>query len=434
MNEQQMEVNRLRQQITEANDGLVQANNESYNTLQQAMNEERQKSTLERQQLLSQIGALITGSAEAQEKRVSEHLTTAAKRFKSSEDDHMNMQQTYEDGMASWTSRNQVLIESCMKSRENVKTKIKGDWSAANESTGRIKQTTEAIHRETVQIVDAQMSHMDTQLVALDEIIARVKAQNDQHHTAHTQSLTQLSSDVQESYFNIGNHMSTSYTRVQGLDSDMDVCTMAVNQTLPLLSSEGEIRTTLANLSNELRTSSLIEYAPTGQTPAKATYSYPTVLPRTDSHEVLLERMRSCSNPERSPRKSPAKGLVYTDVSATDLTPIPFAPSLSSIPPAPLVRSATVSSLRELDPNTVASVSAPVSAVGTPVESPADTGHVAKKINSGLSVPLSLGGEIKPPSKIRSRMTVTGVSEGRENLGVSGAAGGRRLRRGRGSD
>ena len=57
--------------------------------------------------------------------------------------------------------------------------------------------TTTSVHDSTVSIVAAQMSHMDTQLHSLDEIVSRVRAQNNAHHAAHTSSLGSLSSTVQ---------------------------------------------------------------------------------------------------------------------------------------------------------------------------------------------------------------------------------------------
>ena len=98
------------------------------------------------------------------------------------------------------------------------------------------------MHGETVRIVDDQMAQMDNQLVALDEIVARVKAQNEEHHKAHTSSLAQLAGNVQESYQSIGKHFETSYDRTKALDVDMQEHTASLQETLPSLEADSDIR------------------------------------------------------------------------------------------------------------------------------------------------------------------------------------------------
>lgn len=427
MNEQQAEVTSLRQQITTANSFFVEANQNSQQVLQQAMDDERRRAAVEREQLLSRIGSLIQSSAESQEQRMAEHLENASKRVKTSEDEYTNARQSYDQGMGVWAIKSQSLIESCVRSREGVKSKIKADWSVANETTGNIKMTTEAVHNETVNIVTTQMAHMDTQLLALDEIISRVKAQNEQHHAAHTSSLGQLSSDVQESYTSIGQHMATSYTRIQNLGTDMRGRAELIAETLPSLSTDGDLRKTLCSVRDDVAGTDLMDYVPTGQTPAKTVYTYPAVLPRTATHDVLLERMRSGSNPDRSPSKanasprkvhsSPTKGLIFNDdPSPSDSRPL-LSDKLGHSASAPLSRSTATSSLREIDVNITAS--APMS-VAPEVENIVNV--IAPPVQKVNVV------ESKLPMKRPTRMTVAGVAEGGENLGGSGGPGGRRLR------
>ena len=446
MNEQQAENHNLRQEISTAGSSFIESSQTSQSTLHQAMEEERLRASAEREQLLLQIGSLIKSSADAQERRMSEHLSNANKRVKTSEDDYSYAHQRFDAGMTNWTTKSQSLIESCIRSRENVKAKIKADWSVANERTSGIKKTTEAVHEETTQIVDKQMAHMDTQLTALDEIISRVRTQNEQHHTAHTNSLAQLSSDVQKSYISVGNHMSTSYARTQALDVDMRDRSSVLLDTLPSLAVEGKIRRTLASLRDDIAGSDLVEYVPTGQTPLKTVYTYPNKLPRTSAHDALLERMRSSSNPDErrspckpnsSPRKihsSPTKGVVFND-DPSPVQPIPFS-GLTQSASAPLSRSATTSSLREIDINITAT---PAIAITADQESDVKTVPPSLKRSNTSSVPTVQQVESKLPMKRPTRMTVAGYAGGRENdpsanLGASvGPRPARRLRS-RGSD
>lgn len=442
MSEQQAEANALRRQIVTANTDFVQAGQESRQSLQHAMDEERSRSAADRANLLSQITSLINSSADTQESRVAQHITNAAKRVKTSEDEYSVAQQGYADGMDTWATKSTSLIESCVRSRETVKSKIKADWTTANEQTGNIKRTTEAVHGETVEIVNAQMAHMDTQLVALDEIISRVKAQNEQHHQAHSASLAQLASNVQQSYHSIGSHMDQSYKRTKDVDSEMRERTHLLVNTLPSLSNNSEMRQTLETLRQAVVGADLEEYVPTGQTPLKTVYTYPTTLPRTNVHDDLLNRVRSSSDTEHtqspskpisSPRKahsSPSKSIIYTDAipASPDNKTVPFI-GFEQAQSAPSSRPPTASgvhSLREIDVNV---------ATAPTVLLPADGGLERKILapplkrhhtNSSL---LQQGAESKLPMKRAARMTVAGVAEGRENLGASiGPGAGRRLR------
>lgn len=456
MNEQQAEAEKLRQHISQANVTVVAAGQTSQQQLQQAVAVEKQTAAAERAQLLARITGLINDSAATQEARMDDHVETASKRIKTSEDEYRIAQQTYGSGMDSWNTNAQALIDTSIKSREAVKTKIRGDWTTARDQTSKLTETTNAVHGETVRIVDGQMAQMDSQLVALDEILARVRSQNDEHHVEHTASLDQLASNVQQSYQSIGKHFETSYERTKGLDSEMRNHAAALQKTLPTLAVDGDVRQALGLLRSDMTAAQIAEYAATGETPAKTQYTYPTVLPRTEGHETLLNRMRGGGNSQErpsSPLKSPTKRSPSKPKGSP--TKLPSSPTKTSIftdtPPmlnlprsAPTSRPATASSnpssLRELDANVAASAGFSASS---------GVGALAVGIEGGESkvLPPSLKrqntnpgareqGESKLPMK-RSMMraTVAGTAEGRENvpLGASVGPGGRRLRS-RGSD
>lgn len=296
------------------------------------------------------------------------------------------------------------------------------------------------MHASTVRTVEAQMAHMDTQLHSLDDIVSRIRAQNDVHHAAHVSSLGGLSSTVQSSYSSIGDHLSTSFTRVQSLESDMDAQTTAVKDTLPALSEGAAIRAPLHQLRDDIANQQLVEYNPTGETPQRAAYAIPSYLPRTESHETLLSRLRG-RPASLEPARSPSKGLVFND--ATNTTPGSdglcspavnqpiFSHSNSAFPS--LGSGKTGPSLRELDVNIVSQENNP------PLASPSDVVGAAaappsKKQNRG-------DGDSKLPMKKVARKTVAGVGAShapsdRENLTITsftssvgpGLAGGRRLR------
>lgn len=284
----------------------------------------------------------------------------------------------------------------------------------------------------TVKTVEAQMEHMDTQLHSLDEIVSRIRAQNNAHHTAHTSSLDALSSTVQTSYSNIGNHLSTSFARVQSLQSDMTAQTTALKETLPTLSEDATIRGPLHKLREAIGSQRLIEYNPTGETPQRVNYTIPSDLPRTEAHETLLSQLRDRPATSESIR-SPSKQPIFNDAtnsataSESDLFSISinkpnFSRSISANNTVPLGVS-----LRELDVNVVSQENHTV-----PLMSQSDAA-------AAVAPPYKKqrGEETKPPMK-KMRKTVGGEGKAdRENLTITNfsasigpglAAGGRRLR------
>jgi kinesin family protein 11 len=460
MNDQQAEAQRLRQHIAEANDTFVEAGQSSHDQLSQAVEKEREVAAKERELLLTQVATLVNNSAAAQEARMASHLECANKRIKTSEDEYRIAQQTYGDGMDDWSVGGQTMIAASVKAREAIKSKLKADWTSANELTNKIAETTAAVHGETVRIVDGQMVQMDSQLVALDEIVSRVRSQNEEHHRAHTASLGQLAGNVQTSYRNIGEHFDTSYNRTKSLRDDMQQKAGALTQTLPGLSADGDIRQPLHSLRSEMSAAEIAEYASTGETPARMQYTYPTVLPRTESHETLLDRMRGVPSADavlRSPqRRSPLKSksspmkLLVSPTKHNVFADSPPSLSLTAPFSAPVPRCQTASSngssLRELDVN--------VGATGATVVAADNPGAEARDESCKLPPPPTFktssanihainqsDGVSRLPMKQRtSRKTVAGgltAEMEKENINLSASVGpgnGRRLLRNRGSD
>ncbi|KAF2007213.1 kinesin-domain-containing protein [Amniculicola lignicola CBS 123094] len=427
LNAQQTENDRLHSQILDANSSLAQAHQAARGHIVQAIDEEKQKAAEERQQLLLQITSLITSTADAQEKRLNDRITVIGEDMDTATAAHTTTQGIYNDGMGAWTSKSRDIVASVSKSRDTVKTKIKADFAAATQHSTSIKDTTTSVHASTVKTVEAQMAHMDTQLQSLDDIVSRVRAQNDAHHEAHTSSLNALSSTVQSSYSSIGEHLSTSFTRVQSLESDVSAQALALKDTLPDMAEGASIRAPLHELRETISSQSIIEYAATGETPSRVAYAIPSNLPRTEPHEELLARFRERANSDSA--CSPTKGRIFNDATTTSsdlfstsfLRPNLARPSGSGISvPGP--------SLRELDVNIISQQD--------PLKSPtlmySVEGPPTKKHRSAID-----GGESKAVMKKVGRKTVAGIERGdRENLTITnfsasvgpGVAGGRRLR------
>lgn len=188
------------------------------------------------------------------------------------------------------------------------------------------------------------MRNIAIQMQALDDFVTRARSQNGQHHDKHLQSLNNLSTTARNSYDNIGTHFDVSYGRIHSIGAEMSTQTGSVRQTLATLDTT--FRQPLAELRDNIASTQMTEYAPTGETPQKTQYLYTSKLPKTDSHEVLLATMRGETITQVNP--SPTKSIIFHDPES----PILDGEVQSVTVPISLHESVAAStSLREIDIN-----------------------------------------------------------------------------------
>lgn len=238
---------------------------------------------------------------------------------------------------------------------------------AANKHNTTLQAATNSVHAETVRIVDEQMKDIEIQMRALDDFVTRARLQNAQHHDSHAQSLQNLSSTVKSSYSSIGMHFTSTYERVRDLGDEMSTKTATLQESLAPLDSV--LKEPLTTLRENIISTSFQEYKPTGETPQKIQYTYPTELPRTEAHEALLAAMRRPTE-FRSPSKSMTSmvPVIFNDEpSSSSATHIrQFSHSLGASTSRPhsdteIARPATSGSagLREVDVNVQPGATAP---------------------------------------------------------------------------
>jgi kinesin family protein 11 len=459
LNEQQAENERLHQQVVEANTALIEANKASEGQLAKLVDEEKQKSAEDRQELLSQITALMTANASAQEKRLEERLSAVREEIAAANAAYEAKQDVYREGVNAWTEKSRDILAGVSKSRETVKTKIKSDFAvsaacqfytthanveqAATEHSTSIKDTTTSVHESTVKTVEAQMAHLDTQLQSLDDIVSRIREQNNAHHAAHTTSLAALSSTVGASYSSIGDHLASSFDRVQSLESDMSAHTAGLKETLPSLSAEADIRAPLHELREAVSSQNLLEYKPTGETPQRVSYNIPSTLPRTEAHENIISRLRNRSTSVDTTTRSPSKQPIFNDATNSLSLASPtslFSPTTTKLE-FPLISAhahtishlptggGNPSSLRELDVNVVAQEAHTQPLPHLASQSSSDS------LASGLppNKKMRTNGEETsklPTKKIRKTVGIAGERIDRENITNLGSSvgAGRKLR------
>ena len=381
--------------------------------LETCLNEERAQAAQDRQTLLAQITTLINQSGEAQDSRWESNINIVRKEIASARSTLDTANANYNTSMDIWSEKENLLVGEVLKSRDTLKSKMKDDWKAINDHNTSIHATTKSVHEETIRIVDAQMKDMATQMQALDDFVTRARSQNESHHSRHVTSLQGLASTVHQSYSSIGDHFVSTYDRVCEIGADLSTQSTALSASLPSLASI--IQQPLADLRADITTAPLKEYVPTGETPRKMQYQYPTALPRTEPHDKILGKQAPTSprqtNSTHCPDKSPSKSIVYTD-----------APATNGIPPTSPSKEANPASLREINLNVNASLKRNNS------DSQAATAATSIKSDSeavGMGPPplKRQATESRLPQKFGGGKAGMMKLEGRENVGA-----GRRLR------
>ncbi|MCJ1312742.1 kinesin motor protein cin8 [Agyrium rufum] len=464
---QKVEIETLRTQLSSATQSLLQSESATQQKLATCLEEEKSQAAKERQGFLKNITDLIGQSAQQQEERWSSRIDDICGGMESTRSAFTSEKSTYDTAMDQWSQEEASFVAQVSSSREAIKNKLKKDWTVVNDHNATIQATTKAVHAETIRVVDAQMKEMAAQMRALDDFVARARSQNESHRDSHVASLQRLEGSVKEGYTAIGASYNASSSRTQDFQCNFQEQMAAAVETLAPLGST--IKEPLAGLRNAISSKPLTEYIPTGQTPPRTTYTYPTKLPKTAHHSTILSQSQPqrSSSKLRSPSKiaisshmtstssapaSPSKAAVYTD-SPANTTQSPIRPISADGPGANPggLREININHIRagnvnSINPFSQSLSSIPQSFINGAKKSPSDLNHnvennvimdLGKSVSSSMHPPPlkrintgSNGPESKLPKFGPGKMR----AEGRENVPVStstpilGVGTGRKLR------
>ncbi|KAL8921701.1 MAG: hypothetical protein Q9208_005630 [Pyrenodesmia sp. 3 TL-2023] len=418
---QKAEADELRCQISTAARGAMEADALVSARLESALNEQREQAANERQDLLLQITSLVNKSGERQDTRWQSKIDDIRSDIASSRSTFAGEEKKYSEAMDVWSQKENLLVEEVLKSRDALKSRMKKDWTAVNERNSAIQATTKSVHEETIRIVDAQMKDIATQMQALDDFVTRARSQNERHHATHVSSLQSLSSTVNESYSSIGEHFTSTYDRVKNIGHGISEQSKALQDTLAPLTQN--VQQPLSDLRSSIANAPLKEYVPTGETPQKTQYNFPTTLPRTEPHEKLISNHFASSSTSLSTRNlppSPSKSIVYNDS--------PASGGLTTAPPSDeSSRPATATGLREISLNISSNAPNRHSDLNSITTKPAAE---VPKVHDVSMAPPPLKRQATLECKLPQKSLAKGAAgqgfvrlEGRENLGA-----GRRLR------
>lgn len=371
--------------------------------MQEALEDERRQAADERQKLMTQISGLINAHAEAQETRIADRAAQVQKSIADSSQSLETAVSEYAGNMEGWDSKEGLLLEEVKRSRDQLKTKLKDDWTAANDYSTSIQNTAKTVHAETVRVVDEQVEDLGAQMEALDDFVTRAKSENATHHEAHSQSVKTVSSSVEQSFSNISGHFKTTFDRVKNLGEEMEMDINDLRDGLDPMDSQ--LCQPLANLREGVAATALQEYQPTGETPQKQMYHYPTALPRTRPQGSLESQVEEDTIVvETKDEGDKEHTIVFADLEPpSHSSPASTTASLEKTAPQ------SVASLREVNPNVTTNLT---------------TGNIGFEPKPRT---LSMSGDLTMPLlKHSTRLTrgtkrqgiTEGVGEGRENVPI----------------
>ncbi|KAL5332841.1 P-loop containing nucleoside triphosphate hydrolase protein [Aspergillus crustosus] len=438
LTEQRDEINRLRVALKNANSQNIETTRQASSHLAQTLEEEHAAAEADRDVLMSQIKALVEESRVKQFGRLKTRIDSVRTDISSS-GDMLEQATTHHDRQVDeWVFRSEQFAKDVNASKDDVKSRLQGDWEAFDQRNSSIQKTTESVHKETVRIVDAQVNDMGRQMEALDDFVAKARSQNGHYRDSHLATLDSIATGVHSSYSSVNNQFEGLSGRITELQEEAMQHQHTLERSIIPLSDD--VRKPLTDLSSSIENRSLEEYVATGITPKKRKYDFPSALPATESHAILKSRLRTTKemkvlpfNEEgqqsalnSSPGSSPSKGFVYNDAEDEVGSQVP---SMTNVNPSN-------TGLREVDSNVVARPLAyntddkplknqPASVAPTPeAATEADeTEQPPTKRRRSNSTAL----ETKLPNKMATRK-IAGVMEGRENVPPAGVSGGRRLR------
>ncbi|KAL2259750.1 hypothetical protein VTK26DRAFT_6454 [Humicola hyalothermophila] len=405
---QKAESDRLRQELEEATQAMVESNQSVSARIQEVLDEERTQAAAERQALLAQIAKLINSQAEAQESRLADKAAQIRETILDSSKTFEGSVAEYATGMDAWNERDGKLLEDITNSKDALKTRLKDDWATANKHSTSIQTTTKSVHAETVRVVEEQMEDLDVQMQDLDGFVARAKSQNANHHERHAESVRNVNTTVSKSFDSISDHFKQTFDRVRHLGDDMSAEAGAMRDSLPPL--DEKVCQPLGQLRDDIKSTELREYEPTGESPEKVAYQYPRELPRTAAHDELIAGLHAQQSQTRDDsdeaaedgdatptptptpcRSNPATGTVV--LPDPDTTPVrsPVRPTSSSS------RLSEGMSLREVNPN-----------ISNPT---AHTGHTA-------ATNVSISAVVKSPPPPAAATTTTTAASFNPSAGI----------------
>ncbi|RKF55208.1 Kinesin-like protein bimC [Erysiphe neolycopersici] len=315
---QRTEAESLRQQLTISRELALQSNIAASKRFEEILLEEQNQAVTDRQNLLAVLTNLIMAQGEAQESRINgkiheikNDIVLSQNKFKASSND-------YEQGMKNWSHQEEKVIKEISRSQETLDCKMKENWTEIVKQNTHLRCATKSLKDQTLQVIASQMTNIEDQVRALDNIVSQVRTQNAKHHRIHESTLNCLSKTVHSSYENMKSNMKSTEERIYDFEQDINVTSDQVQNSLESL--DYTLSQPLVQLRETISGMQLQEYQATGKTPPKIHYYYPTVLPRTENNQKILG---SCVKIKDNWGINNAMNFIDSPISNEKISPVP---------------------------------------------------------------------------------------------------------------
>ncbi|KAL2392105.1 Kinesin-like protein bimC [Exophiala dermatitidis] len=292
---QREEADALRSALEKANRANIEAQLAASTQLEAIRDEEREASRAEKERLKEQIMQFIDLSHERQQEHLSSRLINTQSHLLEATEQFENADRVFREGMGRLSTQGEQLMTRVVNSKDDLKNKMKGDWTAVSARNNAIQKSTKAVHEETIKIVDAQLSQMATQMAVLDEFVTRARSQNESHHTERVQRMQKVIGSARDGFSEIEKQLESRAADMETFEDEFKSQTESLDGLTSSLNNDA--RPLLKELREEMSTAKLMEYTPTGQTPEKKEWDYPTHLPRTERHDSIVARLRGLPDP-----------------------------------------------------------------------------------------------------------------------------------------
>ncbi|RCI12357.1 hypothetical protein L249_0216 [Ophiocordyceps polyrhachis-furcata BCC 54312] len=278
MTAQRSEAESLRRQLQATAAAAALQNASAAARIQEALDEERRQAADDRQKLTAQVATLVAAQAESHEARLTERASLLHRAVTDCGASLEAAAAQHGRGMDAWDEREGRLLDEVRRSRDQLKAKLKDDWATAGEQSATMQAVARSVHAQTARVVDKQVDGLDEQMEMLDRLVARARADKVARHDEEAQTERARAQTVDQSLGGLATQLTTVTDRVRELGDEVDAAALA-DELGPL---DDHVRGPLERLRLGFSTSALREYQPTGQTPRKVVYTFPTTLPRTE--------------------------------------------------------------------------------------------------------------------------------------------------------
>ncbi|EMR11502.1 hypothetical protein PNEG_00515 [Pneumocystis murina B123] len=255
-----------------------------------SLSQEQKKNSEEKMELLTHISSLINSFFEKQNERQTAQIDYAQSSVDDISTNIDELASTFSRKIDIWSAKEGLFVKKLMNSKEDIKNNVILSAKNSDGKGAAIQGNTQTIYSEILQLIDAQIQDVNTQIQTFDNIIAKAHSQNSVHYDAYIQNNDSVFDDIKNSYQKLK-------TKVNDIKKDIDVHSYFVNDLTKNQKSENDfhkdsIISQITVTHNKILSTSIKNEILTGKTPKKCNYEYPASWKLTKPHEEILKQLR----------------------------------------------------------------------------------------------------------------------------------------------